>query len=185
MVLMRSRIKFTVIIFAGTFFGFLLFQSLIPRIEILAGQSKIEEVQRVYFENILKKRSMTSMDGKVITLADKKILLINFWATWCTPCLTELPGLQALYDKYKSKGLEIIAVNTDTENAQAEVQKFLRTNNYTFPIVLDESGTHSNEFKVVSIPITFLVQKGKILEIFKGETEFNSQEFHSKISDLK
>lgn len=181
---MHGKFKLIGIFFSVGFLVFILIQSVIPKIETFASQSQIEEVHAAYFENVIKSTTATAMNGREYFLNDKKIIILNFWATWCVPCLVELPGLQILYDKFKKQGLEIIAINTDTDNAEVEVKKLLRVNDFSFPIVFDHDGEISNKFKVISIPTTFLIKNGKLIELFKGETEFNSIEFHSKIVEL-
>ena len=92
-------------------------------------------------------------------------VLLDFWAMWCTPCLKAMPKLQALYDAHKENGLTVLAINEDSLRGQAMVRSFLRAQNYTFPVVLDNSdGGVMWQMKVTALPTTILIDRnGKIV----------------------
>ena len=72
--------------------------------------------------------TLNGLDGKAIRLSDVgagKVVLLNFWATWCVPCVKELPHLQRLQDLYGSRGLQVLAVSTDGPDRQAAVSSFI------------------------------------------------------------
>lgn len=114
-----------------------------------------------------------------------KVVLINFWATWCPACIAELPSLSVLYkDKIlKSKGFEVITVAAG--NSSGEVSEFVKKNGLDLRVLLDEKKTVTRQFKVFSIPTTFLIDRnGNIVEKFFGEYDWTDKEIRDKIEKL-
>ncbi|HPB65250.1 MAG TPA: TlpA disulfide reductase family protein [Spirochaetales bacterium] len=86
-----------------------------------------------------------------------KVVLLNFWATWCPPCRSEMPSIQRLHDAMAGRPFAVMAVSV-AESA-ATVRAFLKTDPYTFPIYLDEGGRASGPFVGRGIPTTFVLDK--------------------------
>ena len=102
-----------------------------------------------------------------------KVVILNFWATWCPPCRDEMPSMEILYQRYKDNGLEMLAVNL-RENINT-VQQFIKTNNYTFPIPLDLDGRVSSQYGITSIPTTYIIDKdGKIIGRVVGSIHWDT-----------
>jgi peroxiredoxin len=83
-----------------------------------------------------------SLAGERVSLQDrlgKGPVLIDFWATWCKPCIKELPYVQRLHEEYEEHGLRVLAVTIDTPRSQSQVKKFVKTRQYTFEVLLDGS----------------------------------------------
>ncbi len=101
--------------------------------------------------------SLPSLDGKTIKLSDfrGKVVLVNFWTTWCPACVEEMPLLQAAYEEKASSGLVVLGI--DMREDMATVQRFVNDNGITFPIVLDSSGEVSSSYNVYYIPHTVIV----------------------------
>ena len=99
--------------------------------------------------------SLTDLAGKRWSLKDLtgKVVLVNFWATWCPPCVRELPDLDAVYRRFESRGFVILAI---TSEDTAPVKAFLATNNVTYPALLDPGDKAKKEFLVDGIPKSFL-----------------------------
>ena len=114
--------------------------------------------------------SLPSLDGRELTLKDYqgKFLLVNFWATWCGPCKLEMPSLELLYRKFQKRNFEMIAISNDIFGAQV-VKPYIQAQNFTFPIGLDPKLQVSNQFGVISLPTTFLIDpQGKIIGVLNG-----------------
>lgn len=109
-----------------------------------------------------------------------KVVLVNFWATWCPPCIAEMPSLQELYDDYKHK-VEFVFI---TDEKFQVVDAFLEKNNYTFP-VYEPISNYNEIFEVKSIPRTFLIdQNGKIIIDKVGAANWNSKTVKETIDQL-
>jgi peroxiredoxin len=108
--------------------------------------------------------SMTDLQGKSWTLKDLKgkVVLVNFWATWCPPCQKEMPDLEALYNQYKDQGFVILAFSEDDE--MPKVAPFIAERKITYPILLDPGQKIGNQFEVNGIPKSFIYNReGKLV----------------------
>lgn len=113
-------------------------------------------------------------DGGSFTLSEQegKVVLLNFWATWCGPCVGELPAFPRLIERYGDK-LSLIAVNSG--ESEVEVRQFLKANGYTFPVGLDPKGTVSNLYPTDGIPYTLVIgPDGKVAHIQLGAEDADS-----------
>ncbi|MDP6859908.1 MAG: redoxin domain-containing protein [Verrucomicrobiales bacterium] len=111
----------------------------------------------------------TSLAGKEIDLADMKgkVVLIDCWATWCGPCIAELPNVRKAYEDYHDKGFEIIGISLDKAKDEAKLKSFVKDKNMPWPQAFDGKGWDNvlaKQYGITSIPATFLVGKeGKIV----------------------
>lgn len=105
----------------------------------------------------------TDLNGKTWTLKDLKgkVVMVNFWATWCPPCQKEMPDLEALYSQYKDQGFVILAFSEDDETNK--VAPFIAERKVTYPIFLDPGQKIGNEFEVNGIPKSFVYNRDGIL----------------------
>jgi len=121
--------------------------------------------------------SLPGVTDEIIKLSDYKgkIILLNFWATFCVPCRLEMPSLQALSEKYQNDNLEIIAISVD-HGREKSVKKWIAKNNLNFPIAL-EGQNAGNAYEVSALPVTFIIGKqGQLIGRILGEREWNSEE---------
>jgi thiol-disulfide isomerase/thioredoxin len=103
--------------------------------------------------------TLASRAGGELTLAalKGKVVMINFWASWCGPCRQEFPALDAIYGKYQPMGFEMVGINVESEQADAE--KFLGATPVRFPILFDPENKVSGSYGVSAMPTTFLVDR--------------------------
>ncbi|MBM3266782.1 MAG: TlpA family protein disulfide reductase [Candidatus Sericytochromatia bacterium] len=108
--------------------------------------------------------------GKPLKLADfrGKVVLVNFWATWCQPCREEIPTFLEVRGRHNDKGFEIIGVSVD-EGGHAVVMPFVAEQRISYPVVLDDGRTRTRFGGVRGIPTSFLLDRaGGIARIFRG-----------------
>ena len=109
--------------------------------------------------------------GEKISLTDYRgqVVMINFWATWCSPCREEMPAMQAVYDDYQDDGLIVLAVNTTFQDNELDVKDFVREFNLSFPVLFDRSGDVSQQYQLRGLPSTYFVdQRGIIQAVIVG-----------------
>jgi len=120
---------------------------------------------------------LIDINGNQTNLQDYqgKVILINNWATWCPPCVAELPSLHTLYKKYKDKVVFIFVANDKPDR----VNVFLKKNNLMdLPVYFMQSNT-PNQLQSSTIPATFIInKKGEIIVIKKGAADWNSNQVH-------
>ncbi len=113
--------------------------------------------------------SLQGSDGQVYRSNDYEgqALVINFWGTFCPPCVIEMPEFQRQYEKWESEKLEILAINLSED--KFTVNNFAKRFDLTFPLLLDQNRTIERRYKLKQYPTTFFVKPdGKIMDIFIG-----------------
>ncbi len=126
--------------------------------------------------------SMT--EGKNVQLSDYKgkVILLDFWATWCVPCQEELPGLAAIYKEFADKGLVLWAV--DEKEDRRTVADFLKEEKLDIPVVLDTRGEVADKYKIEGTPTLYLIGRdGKVLRYFKGYGPGRDEEVRRAVED--
>lgn len=126
------------------------------------------------------------VDGGSFVLSEKsdKVVLINFWATWCGPCVGEMPAFQQLYDEY-GDSLALVAI--DCAEDKETVDRFIADNGYTFPVAYDENGEIGGKYPTQGIPYTVIVAPdGKISKIYLGANDAETQykEYKAAIDEV-
>lgn len=116
--------------------------------------------------------------GKLTNWDDFKgyYLLVNFWATWCSPCVIELPALDKLQKRYEGKGLRVISVSLDTMRDQGYIKKFLENRNIgEFAAYHDAAQNIQKSIRMRGIPTTYFIDpQGNIAHIFEGDANWMS-----------
>ncbi|MDO4332791.1 MAG: cytochrome c biogenesis protein/redoxin [Eubacteriales bacterium] len=110
--------------------------------------------------------TLSDQNGVEHTLSDYKgkTVFLNFWATWCPPCRSEMPQIQALYEKYGENEGDLIVLGVASpdygnEGSATEIAAFLSENGYTFPVVMDDLGLYSSQYGIRAYPTTFMIDK--------------------------
>ena len=127
------------------------------------------------------------IDGKTHDLAQLKgkVVLINFWATWCPPCRREMPSMERLSQAFKGKPFVVLAVNVGEDADTIEAFTSQLDTTLTFPILLDTRSQGMRSWKVAGLPTTFLVdQQGRIVASAIGGREFDHPEMIREIQKL-
>lgn len=123
--------------------------------------------------------ALKNLTGETVALEKyrSKVVLLDFWATWCKPCVKSMPALQKLHAQFAAKGFSVVGISTD-ENGKKVVEPFINKHKITYPILLDaEENPAWEAYKVKVIPMMFLVdRKGQIVKQWVGETDMKEVE---------
>jgi peroxiredoxin len=122
-------------------------------------------------------RALSDLRGQVV--------FINFWATWCPPCRDEAPSLESLYRRFRSEGLEVLAVSIDDPSARGDVSEFRQEFELTFPILLDPGRTAYRAYQVTGVPETFVVgTDGRLVEQVVGPRDWEQPRYAALVERL-
>jgi peroxiredoxin len=134
--------------------------------------------------------TLRDLDGKLHRLSDYrgKVIFLNFWATWCPPCRSEIPSMERLNEVLGSKDFVMLAVNADEE--VKDLQAFAKENPHKFPVLSDADGTVQKLYRVDKFPETFIIDRqGRISEHIIGARDWSSTEslkfFNAQIAGAK
>ncbi len=107
--------------------------------------------------------TLNDLASKPVTLSSFKgrIVLINFWATWCGPCLIEMPAIQKRYEAFQDQGFVVLGV--DADEPISDVETFVHTLNLTFPVLLDPGATVNDLYRVRGLPTTYIVDRDGVI----------------------
>lgn len=108
--------------------------------------------------------TLTDMQGENVALSQfrGKVVILNFWATWCPPCREEMPSMEQLYRDLESQGLVMLAVNVE-KNGKEAVTQFLQKRSYSFPILLDSENVAQNTYGVFRFPESFIIDRNGVV----------------------
>ena len=129
---------------------------------------------------------LPSLAGGEVDLASQrgKVVVLNFWATWCPPCVAEMPSLERLYRTLTPEGLSVVTVSTDED--QSELRKFVSQHGLTLPVLLDPGGrVAAGDYRTTGYPETFLLDRqGRIVRHLVGPEEWDSPEMMAELRRL-
>lgn len=131
--------------------------------------------------------AVTGPDGKAVALSGYrgKVVLLHFWATWCTPCKDEFPVLDRLYKELGRRGVEIIAIGVDSTATDEELRKAARSMGGSFPVYLARSGTVPDKYWRLGVPETYFIdKKGMLIGRALGPRDWGSAEVTGLINAL-
>jgi thiol-disulfide isomerase/thioredoxin len=128
---------------------------------------------------------LPGLDGDMVKLSDFRgsLVLLNFWATWCPPCKAEIPSLESLYGRLKSKGLKVLSVDLGEE--KSTVQDFVTKNKMETTVLLDTKAEVGIAYGTQSIPVTYIIARdGSILGRTIGSRDWTSSEVSTLLENL-
>ncbi len=113
--------------------------------------------------------TLESLNGGTVSLSDLQghVVVLDFWATWCSPCRESMPHLQAIHDRYAGDGVVVLAINIE-ENRRT-VEEYIAEAGYTFTVLLDPNGETADAYSVWAIPHTIIIDRqGQQHEVLEG-----------------
>ena len=133
---------------------------------LLAKQKNDAQIIAIYGSLKAPDFSLKNMMGEIVTLSQlkNKVVILDFWATWCSPCKASFPTMQLLVNKYKDDR-DVVFLFIDTwefntpQNTLAEVSKYIQEKKYSFNVLFDSKNRVKKDYKVVSIPRKFVIDK--------------------------
>jgi thiol-disulfide isomerase/thioredoxin len=128
---------------------------------------------------------LAGLDGKPVPFESLrgKVVFLNIWATWCPPCIAEMPNIQSLYEKVDSDKISFVMLSVD-EGSNDKVQKFIDKKGYTFPVYRPASQI-PDEFQSSAIPTTFIISpRGKIMDRHEGMADYDTPEVKAFLEEL-
>jgi thiol-disulfide isomerase/thioredoxin len=129
--------------------------------------------------------SRPDLSGKVVDLKDLrgKVVVVNFWATWCEPCREEMPSLARLRERFQGRPLEVLTVNYG--EGTTRIRDFLQRQNISLPVLLDPEKEAALAWRAGGLPITFLVDRqGKVRHYAFGERDWSDDETVALVENL-
>ena len=156
-----------------------LFQPKVPKgstDELVAGISANSNNEEILFKN---------PDGEVIELSDQKgkVVFINFWATWCPPCIAEMPSINKLYSEFRDND-KLMFMMVDVDNNRAKSQKFMDKRKFELPVYTPASSIPSS-YMSGAIPTTLVLNKyGNVVFKHEGMGDFSNEEFKTFLNKL-
>jgi peroxiredoxin len=108
--------------------------------------------------------TLPGLDGNMVKLVDYKgkVVLLNIWATWCPPCVQEMPSMEKLYQELKDEDFQILAVSIDV-SAGNVVAPFMKKHKLSFPALTDTQGTLKSLYRTTGVPESFIIEKDGII----------------------
>jgi len=127
---------------------------------------------------------LPNLEGQSISLSDFRgePVLVNFWASWCGPCIYEMPFIQEVYEEWSASGLVVLAINKGESLSTAK--DFMQSGNYSFPVLLDISQDVALEYNIWGIPTTFFIDKDGIIQAIKVGAFSSKAEIEMMLSEI-
>jgi len=127
---------------------------------------------------------LDNLDGETVSLSDLrgKPVMLNFWATWCHPCVSEMPYIQEVYEQWSVKGLVVLAINMG--GVSSEVKEFLESHNLSLPVLLDSKQKVAQRYNIRYVPTTFFIDESGIIQATKIGAFPNKDTIESELNKI-
>lgn len=131
-------------------------------------------------------QKFTDIKGREFTPSQikSKLILVNFWASWCAPCMQEMPSIVELKKDYSDEQLQVISINTETENQLVQIKKIHQKIKGTgqFITYADQNTKLADSLLITNIPYSVILKNNEVILTIDGPTDFSSPEFRKKIN---
>ena len=163
--------------------GIVLIITIIALFFVLAAKREVHGKEEILSANVLD-FTLTDQDGNPFNLQEYegKVIILNFWASWCPPCVYEMPSIQTFYNDMNQDEIKLVlvALDHDFEKSMA----FMKKNDFSMPYY-SPKGNIPSAFNVEAIPTTFIINReGKIVSTYNGMTDFTDSEFKQFITSV-
>ena len=141
-------------------------------------------VQDTETDNLAPDFSLYDLEGNPVSISDFRgePVILNFWATWCGPCVYEMPLLQQVYDELSAEELVLLTINTG--ESASRVEDFLQANNYSLPVLLDRNQEVALKYGIRYIPTTFFIDKDGAIQDAKIGPFTSKEMLEERISKI-
>jgi len=176
------------IVFAVAIVSLLIkFPGLAQEQELWSGEDLLRKLKLVHVAGALPapRFNAPTPEGTKIGIDDLKgkLVLLNFWATWCPPCILEMPTMEKLHQEFKEEGLEVVAMNF--MEGPKTINAFIKKRGFTFTVLMDRSGEISERYGVRALPMTYLIgREGNMLVKSIGYKDWYKKEIRQFVSSL-
>jgi thiol-disulfide isomerase/thioredoxin len=177
---MKKYIPVLILIIA--FSGFLSTQILWDTFNLSAVQVAQDKQKHSAYETMFQTLKMTTTRNTQIELkqVEEPIVVLNFWASWCLPCLKEFPSLVSFQEKYKGK-IKVIGINGDEETPEEKISKTEKKYHLNFESVADPRSQISNKFMINTYPVSIIFHKGEVIYVNRKIHDFMAPDFIAMI----
>ncbi len=143
----------------------------------LGSDSARSQAVRKY-EDIFKNLTLTTTDNNLLkpSAISRPIVILNFWASWCVPCLKELPSLINLQNRFKNQ-LLVVGINSDFENAEKKIKEVQKKYGLNYPQVMDIDQSIMERFEMERLPLSLTFYRGKVIDLRKQSHNFMSPNY--------
>jgi len=152
-----------------------------------AASCKRTEKSRVAEEGRAPDFTLSDVSGKKVTLSELrgKVVLVEFWATWCPPCKDAVPELNKVYEKYKNKNVQVLAISLDQGgDVASKLNSFVKEHRINYPVLIDDKEVNVS-YGVANVPVAFIIDKeGKVAKKHVGFMEELSEKISHDIEAL-
>lgn len=151
--------------------------------ELNASKNKKELEKYTIYENLFQKISLKTTKGNEFKLSQHKdkVVILNFWASWCQPCLSEFESLKKLVMKYPKEKLLVLGINNDEEAPLKNINRVEKKMGLNFESVIDQDNQLTSNFYISVIPASIAFFNGKVIHYVNKDFDFMKKDFVEKV----